>query len=152
MYDAKKKAFVEKLEELVVDSLDAKHLMTSLKRVAGEKYLEIPVIMKGDGSAESKLPTTASESLNNLADEYSKVGFNSKRKNEYSAKFYQTRERTISDINDIYRNFRKLEAEADLNFRVERKQVQDIIESLGDTASGPDEIPPLFLKKTLGAP
>ena len=47
-YDRKKDAFLKSLEAKAVNSLDPKHLMTSLKRIVGERYNEIPVIIYGD--------------------------------------------------------------------------------------------------------
>ena len=144
---------MQELEKRAVASLDAKHLMTSLKRVVGEKYLEIPVIIPGNENKPGRFPESKLESLNNLAREFSQVGANSSRSSSYSEKFHSNRQRAAQKLSDMlplgarFDEFKKKVAD-DVRFDIGHEKIKEIIDALDDTSCGPDEIPAIFLKKT----
>ena len=143
---------MKELEQRTAESLDAKHLMTSLKRVTGKRYLEIPVIVPGDGSKPNNFPKSKHESLNNLANEFSKVGVNSTRSSEYSEKYPRTKSQTVDEFLKLlttdFDDTQKM-AKEDGRFNISEEQIEEIIENLDESACGPDEIPVIFLKKNI---
>ena len=154
LYDTKKNTFLRELEQRTAESLDAKHLMTSLKRVSGKCYSEIPVIVPGDGSKPNSFPKSKHESLNNLANEFSKVGVNSTRSSEYSEKYPRMKSQTVDEFLKLlttdFDDTQKM-AKEDGRFNISEEQIEEIIENLDESACGPDEIPVIFLKKNISA-
>ena len=61
LFDRKKEIFLTRLEQRAIQSLNAKDLMTFPKRVAGERYLKIPVIIPGDGTQPGPLNSSESQ-------------------------------------------------------------------------------------------
>ena len=150
MYDRKQSEFLKALEKRTTESLDAKHLMTSLKRIAGEQYVKIPVIIPGDQTNPGKIPSTKTESLNNLATEFAQVGTNSTRSNQYSEKYYLNRDKTAIELLNLISSKTNLPDQNgfDILARLNEIDFLDIISNLKDTSSGPDEIPAIFLRNT----
>ena len=120
--------------------------MTSLKRLNGDRYLQIPIIP----DETARVPKTKLESLNNLNKGFTSVG-KSPRTVEYSDQYRQTRKKSANYLRELFQkkgSSKWLDDESDLGIDI--KEVREQIMALDkDTAVGPDEITVSFLQATL---
>ena len=142
-----KKMFCDELLDRARGSLDVKHIVTSLKRLRGDRHLSIPVIPDANGS----IPKSKLESLNNLNQGFVGVG-RSPRADKYSTNFDMSRYEALCQLEGYYRqldidSFGWQQQVNALNLDVSDIEAQ--IMDLKDSAVGPDEVTASFLRNTL---
>ena len=123
--EKKRDEFCKKLITRAKNSLDIKHVMTSLKRLNGDRYLQIPIIP----DETARVPKTKLESLNNLNKGFTSVG-KSPRTVEYSDQYRQTRKKSANYLRELFQkkgSSKWLDDESDLGIDIKdvREQIME---------------------------
>ena len=140
----KKTNISRKKKQNLSNSDDPKKVIDSLKHL-GKLKNDIPIIID---TSNGKIPSTTSESLNNLNRDYVQVGI-SDRSNDYNTGFINEKKIEVEMlIESMDCNSQNWNRQVD-QYNITHEEIRKIISDYNITSPGPDGITIEFLKKTL---